>query len=294
MTGTTDVDRVNYINIAFLTFLAFLTVHGAAGTTIPFKEFDFNSGGYTLYGLTRESDPNDLARSLGHFYVDDVQTLNGIKARWVFDKEAPKYMCGYHYFLYLVKDGSTVATLYLNLNCKTISTGNGPSLHFEEEHLSAFKEKCLPLYEGSRGFPSIPTARGFWKKDREELGLFVPEDERPDWVEYEGSFDFECILPVPKVENYWEDGILLEPVRARIDRKFPGEKYELRTWATRNKGGSIICDVEIKSSHRLFSGFDLYRITEAWKPIQKPSLHYYSKKKRPFGLFLRLMERLEF
>jgi len=84
--------------------LLLLTV-SAFGQTKLLKDYDFDKGGYYLLGATLMNEGNTLQDSIGDFYTDDVAILNKFKKDWIFKKPGKKYACGYHYTIYICKQG---------------------------------------------------------------------------------------------------------------------------------------------------------------------------------------------
>ena len=92
------------MKIALSITFTFLSL-AVLGQTKLLSDYDFEKGGYSILGTFAESDRNGLKDSIGEFYTDDISILNRFKKEWVFDKPGKKYSCGYHYTVYVCKNG---------------------------------------------------------------------------------------------------------------------------------------------------------------------------------------------
>jgi hypothetical protein len=108
------------------------------------KNYDFDKGGYSLIGIRSESDFNQLAHDLGDFYTDDIQVLNAIKKEWTFKEPTGMYACGYHYYVYVCKNGIEIDRFWINLSCHMFAT-NRKYFYFEEQQLGRFKNQLKKL-----------------------------------------------------------------------------------------------------------------------------------------------------
>jgi hypothetical protein len=108
------------------------------------KNYDFDKGGYSLIGMRSESDFNQLAHDLGNFYTDDIQVLNAIKKEWTFKKPGQMHSCGYHYYVYVCKNGLELESFSINLSCNILGADAG-YFYFEERQLGRFKNKLKKL-----------------------------------------------------------------------------------------------------------------------------------------------------
>jgi len=143
--------------ILFQIFLLSTGISFAEETQL-LKDYDFDKGGYYLLGTFSESDHNGLRDTLGEFYTDDISVLNQFKQEWIFDKPSPFYACGYHYTVYICKNGLEVESFAINLNCNMISTDKG-FFYFDTQKLRMFIGKLKKPFVQKEEFSSLITAR---------------------------------------------------------------------------------------------------------------------------------------
>lgn len=234
-----------YFNIALFFFVV-----SVFGQTSVFNKYDFNRGGYSLLGKFSQSDRNSFRDSLGEFYTDDTVVLNMFKNDWVFDKPGMQYACGYHYIVLVCKEGKALESFYVNLNCKEISSNYG-YFYFDPDKLKKFYRKLKKPNKRSRSFTSLSDARLYWDSIQASSKLIVAE--KPNWVEFEGSFSFEYQCPEGTKETIEKEYLLLDSIDAQMRKNYPNEKFELR-----HKGGSsasVLCELYCNKS--LFENFSV-------------------------------------
>jgi len=257
--------------IIFFQIFLFSTGIAFAKTQI-LKDYDFNKGGYYLLGVFSGSDHSGLRDTLGEFYTDDISVLNQFKKEWTFTKPSPFYACGYHYTIYICKNGLVVESFEINLNCNMISTNKG-FFYFDAQKLRMFVGKLKKPFMKKETFLSITMARNkradFFKKD----GLIMVET--PDWVKYEGEFGF--IYKYPKKFGNWVDNEqkMLDQLTKEIKIAYPNEAFVLRGVG----GSNDELFVNIKCNKTLAYKFKLYPIS--WNKWSRYSLYltsYWTKK----------------
>jgi hypothetical protein len=164
----------------------------ASGQTEPLKKYDFEKGGYSIVGIFAESDPNGLRDSLGEFYIRDLAVLNQWKKEWSFEVPGKQYACGYHYMIYVCRNGAILERFALNLNCNEIVSDQG-AFYFDAQKLRLFKGLVQKAFKQVQRFKSIDEG----KKERTQIMqdsslLFV---ENPMWATFEGEFQFTYKCP---------------------------------------------------------------------------------------------------
>lgn len=116
------------------------------GQTQILKDFDFNNGGYYLLGTFSESNKNSIRDSIGEFYTDDITFLNKFKKDWTFNKIGNKYTCGYHYNVFVCRQGQILESFSIKLNCEEIVTVKG-YFYFDHNLLRQFYGKLKKPYK---------------------------------------------------------------------------------------------------------------------------------------------------
>jgi hypothetical protein len=234
-----------------ITFLL-LTV-STFGQTQILKDYDFNKGGYYILGVFSESDKNSLRDSIGEFYTDSIPILNQFKKEWTFKKPSPKYACGYHYSVYICKDGLTLEEISINLNCNEIVSNNG-YFYFDTKKLRMFYGKLKKPYRKSLDFTSLTEARDYRKKILTDSSLIMTPT--PQWTKYEGTFqfDYECSKGSKDCE-YDNKQKKLKEIEQEIIKAYPNENFEL------DEGGGSLTSiiVEVKCDKSLSDKFTLYK-----------------------------------
>ena len=196
--------------------------------------YNFDEGGYYLLGMRSSPERNKIADSLGEWFIDDIATLNKIKKEWVFATTGEMYACGYHYRIYLCKDGKKVNEFSVNLYCKEMLCKDG--YYF-------FDPALITSLNGSFKHPkkidvkpsSLESARAMHDSlSRHEGLLWI---DQPDWVRFEGSFKIKGPCP-DQINDCFEDWEIAEKlVIAEIQTRYPGEEMDLQQYCM----GDVIC-----------------------------------------------------
>lgn len=216
-----------------------------------FGEYDFSKGGYTFLGCQSESDHSTLAYSMGaYFYTDDINLLKTFQQEWVFSKPGKKYACGYHYTIYLCKNGVALESMRVNLNCNEIVCNEG-YFYFEANKLRMFYGKMKRASMKEYEFKNISDARRNRDSVLKQQSLIMVNT--PEWVKYEGSFQFEdSFRNCPKCYLNTEE--VLARYEKEIKTAYPGEPFTLE-----ERGGSMWdILVEVKCNASLEKKFNLY------------------------------------
>ncbi len=211
------------------TLLLLLCTMPCLGQAAPFEKYHFEDGGYTFLGIFSHHDDHPLQKKMGEFYTDDVSVLNAIKKDWVFKKPQYMHACGYHYDIILLKNGKEVDSFAINLECNELVTSNG-SVYFDLKKLEAFSSRFKHLKKETREFPTAPDARRFLNdvSNTPEFAYAWP----PNWLSYEGKFQFQAKCPANLGEDCWMSNIsdkLISRLHSEITKKYPGELFELKT-----------------------------------------------------------------
>lgn len=90
-----------------------------------FKEYDFNSGEYSLHGILSEGDPSYFTEEIGDFIITDTVVLNKIKNEWKVSLTDKRMPCGYSYVIVLMKGDSCVNDFGINLECEYLCCDEG-------------------------------------------------------------------------------------------------------------------------------------------------------------------------
>jgi len=250
----------------------------------PLKELNLETGEYTVLAIFSESDESTLRDSLGEWYIDDVQLLRELETVWTFKKEAPFYACGYHYSIRICKNGREVDVFWVNLNCGTLVHDN-KSYKFDNNKLRYLLDKKKERFIRRSHLLGIKEARAYVDSIQgNEALIYAPT---PDWMKYEGTFEFTYNYPkgkevyFPEFEKridkkklqYSTDSVLTR-IEEEIRKAYPGEAFFLE-----DVGGSLTeIFVKVTSNKSLEEKFNLYTRTEydAWEHF-KPRFEVYWK-----------------
>jgi hypothetical protein len=259
----------SYLVVALL----FFSAQTLSAQYRPFEKYNFDEGGYILVGVFEHHSDHPVQKSVGEFYTDDVALLNAIKEAWNFPREQRMYACGYHYHLLLMRQGTKLNELSINLECNEVVTDTGSRV-FDSSLLTRFSSRLQKLVSRSDEFPSIEKAREYWKQIKQDEDLVYAYE--PEWLEYEGSFRLKVQCPAEDRDCYkfGRDDTILAAVREKITTSYPGEKFEVSTTGGTSAGEAFI---EIKCNKTLESKFDIY---DRWN---KEAFG----KWQPFHLYLR-------
>ncbi len=261
--------------LLYFTFL--LLTASQFGNTKILKDYDFNKGGYYLLGTIEHSDKNTLRDSIGEFYTDDIALLNKFKNDWTFNKPGKKYACGYHYTVYVCREGQILESFSINLNCQEIVTDEG-YFYFDPELLRQFYGKLKKPYSKSMDFTSLTEARKYIVEILADSSLIMTPS--PPWTKYEGTFQFDYECPEGSKDcEYDSIPKKLEEIEKEIKKAYPYENFELE-----ERGGSLTSIiVEVKCNKSLSDKFKLYN----------RDTNSYSGKWTPYRLSLTTYWRIK-
>ncbi|MCK6639242.1 MAG: hypothetical protein L6Q81_04085 [Bacteroidia bacterium] len=218
------------------------------------KNYDFDKGGYYILGVYSEADRNGLRDSIGEFYTDSIPILNQFKQEWTFDQPSPRYACGYHYTVYICKDGLPIEHFFINLNCNVIVSGKS-CFYFDAHKLRVFKGKLKRPIRKNDKFESIKEAR----TKRSEI-LTQPKlitTFTPNWMKFEGEFSFTYSCPAGSNDCLSQDDSLLQQLALEIQSAYPEEIFELQSAG----GSSTELFVNVRCNKTLADKFKLYPLS---------------------------------
>ncbi len=237
------------------TFLLLLFTMPCLGQAAPFEKYHFEDGGYTFLGIFSHHDNHPLQKKMGEFYTDDLPVLNAIKKAWKFKKPQYQHACGYHYQIILQKNGESIDSWPINLECNEMVTEQG-SVYFDLKKLQMFAPKFKHLRAERREFVTASEARRFLAEaKRAEAFIYAWP---PRWLIYEGEFQFGMKCPADLGKDCYMTAMadkLESRLREELSSKYPGESFELKA-----SGGSSNGDVfvRIKCTKSLEEKFDIY------------------------------------
>ena len=120
-----------------------------------FKDYNFNSGDFRLYGFGGEGTGIDDVRN---FVIQDSVTLNQIKKKWIFKYKSDVMPCGFDYHFVLIEKDRMLKQFNVNLDCEYM-TFEKKWLKFPKHYLSDFKGKfeILDVIESDSLFKKCPS-----------------------------------------------------------------------------------------------------------------------------------------
>ncbi len=253
------------------TILAILVSLWTSGQTQLLKNYDFNKGGYCILGIRSESDPSSLQDSLGDFYTNDIKILNEFKKDWIFKTPSPQYSCGYHYIIYICKNGKCLEDFAVNLNCNEIATDKA-YFFFDSKKLRKFYGHLKTANVKFETMESIEQGKKYINSILKDTSLLMVSN--PIWNKYEGEFTFRYKCQVKENEFCFDkEPQILIKLNDQIKKVYPGEIFDLE-----GAGGSKDeLTINIKCNKSLSDKFNLYPLgwskweyfklylTTAWK-----------------------------
>lgn len=234
------------------------------GQVAFFKDYDFEEGGYSLLGKRSKSDRNELAGSLGEWYTDDISILNEFKSEWVFTEPGEMYACGYHYVVHLCKNGVSLESFAINLNCNEIVSDKG-YFYFDNSKLSKFKDTLKKPNRERKTFNHIDSARNYHANILKDSSLIYTPS--PTWIRFEGTFDFDYKCDGENTDCLGNEEKILDQLSKEIQAKYPQEDFELQ-----GKGGSssevfieVTCNKTLEEKFNLYERHPEY---DRWEPFR--------------------------
>lgn len=240
-----------------------LVIEFVYGQTAVFSEYNFEDGGYALVALYSETSKNSLADSMGSWYIDDIATLNEFKKEWVFKVPGKMRACGYDYELVLTKNGQSLQSLHLTLDCSEIVSGR-KYFYFEPQKLKMFKGKVKPLKPVDKTVETLEEARTYRDNILKNPNLLLVD--APLWTKFDGQFEFGYYCKNPEVcLGNWN--AFKQLFREELLEYYPGEEFELQLNGghEHNINLQVICNRNLGEIYKLHGR----EITESpWKPFK--------------------------
>jgi hypothetical protein len=245
------------------------------GQTQILKDYDFNEGGYYILGTYSESDRSGLRDSIGEFYTNDTSILNQIKSDWVFSIPGKKYACGYHYNVFVCKNGVVLESFRINLNCDEIVTDEG-YFYFHSDKLRKYYGIFKKPYRKSEDFENINSAREYRDSILKNENLIMTPT--PRWTKFEGEFDFTYKCDENKKTCFEKEDSLKVVIENKIRKTYPDEEFELS-----DRGGSwTTIDQIVYCNKSLSDKFDLFYRDDGyfgeWRPFRLSLTTYWIRR----------------
>jgi hypothetical protein len=229
------------------------------GQVALFKEYDFNKGGYRILGIKNDITPKGLEDTIGDFYTDDISVLNLLKKEWIFEKSISPCACGFHYSVYVCKNGIELESFGINLFYKVIETNKG-TFYFDSKKLRKLKNRLKKPIVESNEFSAISEARNERKQKLTSQNLILIET--PDWLEYEGEFSISYNCPTEIGDCLNNEKNILSQITDFLKKKFPNLKFELVCFG----GSATDIYIKVKCDKKFADLFVFYPlIINEWK-----------------------------
>jgi hypothetical protein len=237
-----------------------------------FDKYDFNKGNYSIAGILWHDQRHKLQKMIGNFYTDDIEVLNKIKGSWITEKPSPFYACGYHFGVFVIKDGKKIESFFINVEkgCNTVVTQYG-QFYFDPTKIQIFKSKFKKPKIKRKRFNSCQEGRNYIKAlDKNDRFLMYL---KPRWIKYDGEFRFYVSCDQTDYGNPISQQCL-DGAESRISKKFPKELFALEQSGSSN--GKILITMKCKKA--LYDKFDIYEIDWKWSDYS-PDLKVLFKKR---------------
>jgi hypothetical protein len=239
------------------------------------KNYDFNKGGYTL--LFEQSrggfDNQNEFIELSNYYIDDISILNEIKKNWVFNKSEMIYACGYHYEVYLCKNGIKIDNFSINLECGQICSSQG-YFDFSKDKWMMFQNKLKKAVTKNNKFASLQKARdahaGYFKQNR--LIMIAS----PDWLLHEGAFIFKYNCSGDERDCITNPRIISKLLK-QIQEMYPQEPMNIEFAGSTSTISDEECEFRVRCNKSLAKKFKLYSVTSPFEAYNDYELDSYWK-----------------
>lgn len=257
-------------------FVFLLTSFTVNCQTQLFKNYNFNEGGYAIIGTFWNSWSHPIKDSLGEFYTEDIKQLNKFKKAFTFSKPGVGFACGYHYTLYLCRDGKIIQSISINLECCEIAT-NGKYYYFDPNIMRQFYNQLNYLKIVSVNFNNLYEARGQYKILEKNENLLLMK--RPLWLKFDGHFvfrfdckGFDCID---------DEKQIVAAIENQIKEKYPNYDFYMEqcTYSSEYLEFKLYCK---KSMYEKFTLFTKRKNTtfEEWDERDLSIGTYWRTKKK--------------
>ncbi len=227
-----------------------------------FEKYDFKNRQFTVVGITWGEQRHKIQDELGNFYTDDIKVLEEIKQQWITEEQSPMFACGYHYTIFVLKDGKEVESFSLNLEegCNTIATEHG-HYFFDPQKLASFIGKLKKPRMEKKSFRTLTDGRAYVKSlsGRSDLLMSLT----PAWIEYDGEFRFDVDCNFGSFDSNRMQQCV-NRVEKQIHKKYPGEKFALDEAGSSVGQGKSKIMIRMKCSKALYEKFNLYKTDWEW------------------------------
>lgn len=219
------------------------------------KDFDFDDGnnwGMYFVGWGRQFDASFEGKKLNELYADDIELLKKIKNNWLLEP-GPTYACGYHYTVYIAKNGVLEDSMAVNLECNTIAHKGGSHI-ISSEKLFEFFPYMKPVKKFDISFLSVTSARKAYellKSQREVVPLAWGEEP---WLKFDGTFEIEP--DEEQIETLSEK--ITTWLNALDKGTFISECRATRYWRNESNESKEACtQFKIYSDHQMYYDFPI-------------------------------------
>ncbi|WP_411031253.1 hypothetical protein [Spongiimicrobium sp. 3-5] len=231
-----------------------------SGQQQPFEQIDFSKGDYYLLGVKWTGEETDLVKSIGNWYVDEIDVLNKIKSEWVFDTPGKQYACGYHYKIQLCRNHEIIKKFYVNLYCNEMLM-EGEYFYFDTEKLTSIQPNLKKPIHKAESFNSLKAARDYHKSILGDSTLIWASS--PKWLKFEGTFGFTYTDPNGDFDFSDDAEEILSELTEEIKTKYPREVFTLDNVGRSNDE----LYVKVHCNKSLADAFDIYSRRNTWETL---------------------------
>lgn len=180
---------------------------------------------------------NQISHTFKDFVISDKKQLIELQNNWIVTEETDELMeCGYDYNIYVINKDSIIGTMYVNISCGFVfATGIGKTCVFEGNPFKNLKVD-KPIYRNCFSTNSIIEARKIHNKIITTKGVYYPEKNFNNWLNFEGK---SYISVTPKNDSLKSH----KKIADDFDKKFGKLNQNIKFWSfsTNNYGGWIYC-----------------------------------------------------
>lgn len=230
-------------------------------------DINFSTNDYKLvFTYERAYDTiNLISNSFKDFIISNKEQLIELQNNWIATEETDELMeCGYDYSIYLINKDSIIGKMYVNISCGFVfASGIGKTCIFEG---NPFKKLNVdkPIFKKCFSTNSIEEARKMQNKINSTQGVYYPEKNLNNWIDFEGKAYISILTKNDSLKSF-------QNITYDFDKKFgkSNQYIDFSSFSKNNYSGWIYCNKslydELVSNKSDWLDFNIK--VDSWEPL---------------------------
>jgi hypothetical protein len=239
------------------------------------SDIDFSKNEYKLvFTYERAYTINLISHTYKDFVISDKKQLIELQNNWIVNKETDEIMeCGYDYSIYVINKDSILGKMYVNISCGFVfASGIGKSCIFEGNPFKNLKVD-KPIYRNCFSTNSIIEARKIHNKIITTKGVYYPEKNFNNWLNFEGKSYISVNSKNDSLKSHRD-------IINDFNKKFGklNQYIEFSGFSKKNYSGWIYCNKtlcdELISSKSEWSDFNVNIKENSWESLAYQKINF--------------------